>query len=45
MWSSAKTVAEYKHLEVSEVECDAAIALINKNENVKAERKKFLKNC
>ena len=30
----AKTVAEYIYLQASEVECDAAIALINKN-NVK----------
>ena len=32
---SAKTVSDYKHLQASEVECDAAIALIDKNKNVK----------
>ena len=33
---STKTVAEYKYLQAFEVECDAAIALISKNKNVKA---------
>lgn len=30
-FTSAKAVADYKHLQASQVERDAAIALINKN--------------
>ena len=32
---SAKTVAHYKHVQASEIECDAVIALINKTRSVK----------
>ena len=36
MLPSTKAVAEYEYLQAFEVECDAAIALISKNKNVKA---------
>ena len=32
---SARTISDYKHLQASQVECDAAIALVDKSENLK----------
>ena len=32
---SAQTIANYKYLQASEIECDAAVALLDKNETVK----------
>ena len=33
---TAKTISDYKHLQASQVECDASLALLNKQQNVKA---------